>query len=77
MWGLEENNDKCPTEQGKAQQEYDVIEDVVKQVHPIPPNRLGQSDHGQDFDDSIQHGGRFWGCSGGCSDLFQSVLNVF
>jgi hypothetical protein len=75
--GSQENDDKGPTEQGKAQQEYDVIKDVVKQVHSIPPNRLGQSDHGQDFDDSIQHGGRFWGCSGGCSDLFQTCSKVF
>jgi hypothetical protein len=54
-----------------------VIQDVIEQVHPIPPNRLGQSDHGQDFDDSIQHGGRFWGVLVGVLTCSKPVPNLF
>jgi hypothetical protein len=48
--GLEENDDKGPTQKGETQQENDMIKNVIKQVRAIPPNRLKQSDHGQDFD---------------------------
>jgi hypothetical protein len=48
--GLEENDDKGPTQESEAQQENNVIKNVVEQIHPIPPNRLGQPNHGQDLD---------------------------